>query len=273
MLKTNAKLMISLAYHTVEQVMRGLGRLIGRIPPGRCIVLYYHSVPAGSRASFSRQMDQVLELATPIDAGFSGELEPGRTYVSITFDDALHSVRDEAFPELKARKIPFAIFVPSALLGVNPTWPMAPDCPDAQELILTAEELRELPEDLVTLGSHTRTHPRMTDLDESAAREELAGSRSELEAALDRKIDLFAFPYGAYDANLLKLCREVGYRRVFLVEPGTTQLNQADYAIRRVAVDPDDSPLRFRLKVLGAYSWMPTVSALKRTLLGRKQSA
>lgn len=270
-MKNRVKLMISLVYHVAEQILRSCGRLVGRTPQARCVVLYYHSVPGADRASFARQLDQLLKLATPIDAGFSGDLEPGRTYVVLTFDDALHSVADEAYPELKERSIPFTIFVPSALLGVHPSWPMAPDCPDAKELILTAEELLTLPEDLVTLGSHSRTHPRMTDLDETEARKELEGSRSELETALGRKIDLFAFPYGAYDSRILALCREVGYRRVFLVEPGTTRFAENEYAIRRVAVAPSDGPLDFRLKVCGAYSWMPTVSALKRTLLGPRR--
>lgn len=268
-MKKRAKLFISLVYHIVGTIFRGLGRAVGYLPPARCVVLYYHSVGSEYRDRFAEQMDQLLDYATPIKAGHTGALERGRTYVVITFDDALHSVLDEAYPELKKRSIPFTIFIPSALMGSQPTWPMAADCPDAHEFIMTAEELAALPEDLVTLGSHTRVHPKMTELDEEEARSELEGSRNELEHALGRTIDLFAFPYGAHDEATLSYCRDAGYRRVFLVTPGVTQLAEEDYAIPRVAVEPSDGALDFRLKILGAYSWMPTASALKRTLMGR----
>ena len=235
-------------------------------PPGKCVVLCYHSVPIESREDFARQMDQVLELATPIAAGFTGSLEAGKSYVAITFDDALHSVADQVLPEMSARKIPFTIFAPSALQGMRPNWAIDPSSPDAAEKILTADELAALPEDLVCIGSHSRTHVQMKEIGDNQAREELEGSRTELETALGRTVDLFAFPFGAHCEHSVDLCPQAGYRRVFVTDPGRTRFAEEDYIIRRVLISPADSPLELRLKVNGAYSWMRYASAVKRMI-------
>jgi peptidoglycan/xylan/chitin deacetylase (PgdA/CDA1 family) len=143
---------------------------------------------------------------------------------------------------------------------------MDPGCPDLAEVVMTAEELVELPENLAEIGSHTRTHPRLTELSDAAARAELEGSREDLERELGRRVEVFAFPYGDHDERIVGLCKEAGYRRVFDIDPGVTALLPQEYVIPRVPVSAADSILEFRLKLLGAYSWMSRVSALKRRI-------
>lgn len=268
--KRRTKLLISLVFGFLVQSVRGVARLFGQVQPGHCVVLCYHSIPIESRAKFASQMDQLLELATPISAGHAEPLKAGKSYVAVTFDDALHSVMDQVLPEMSARNIPFTVFAPSALLGQQPNWPIDPSSPDAAERILTSEELAALPEDLVCIGSHSRTHPQMLELTDDEAREELEGSRKELEAMLDRTIDLFAFPYGAHSERRIELCRKAGYRRVFLIDPGRTRFAEDDYIINRVSITMGDGPLEFRLKLQGAYSWVRFASEIKRRIFGRR---
>ena len=83
---------------------------------------------------------------------------------------------------------------------------------------------------------------------------------------MSREIRLFSFPYGAENDRLVDLCREAGYERVFTILPRLALLDPQEYVTGRVVVDPTDWPLEFRLKLLGAYRWLPRAFAWKRKL-------
>ena len=111
-----------------------------------------------------------------------------------------------------------------------------------------------------------------TELPDAAVRIELVGSRNDLERALRRQVDLLAFPYGDHDKRIVELCKEAGYTRVFHIEPGVTLVGPDEYVVPRVSVSASDSVFEFRLKLLGAYSWMPWASAVKRWISRAKSS-
>jgi hypothetical protein len=62
------------------------------------------------------------------------------------------------------------------------------------------------------------------------------------------------------------LCREAGYQRVFSIEPTMTVSNSPEYVTGRVIADPTDWDCEFRLKVLGAYRWLPMVCRMNRKI-------
>jgi hypothetical protein len=107
----------------------------------------------------------------------------------------------------------------------------------------------------------------LTTLDEEGARQELYQSRMKLEALLNRQVTLFSFPFGDFNLKLIQWCREAGYKRVFTGLPIAALHEPASFAMGRVPVNPSDSLLEFRLKVLGAYRWLPYAFVLKRRIL------
>jgi len=139
--------------------------------------------------------------------------------------------------------------------------------PDRQECVATADMLRALDPGRVRLGAHSRTHPHLAKIPEQQAREEIAGSRADLEGLLGRPVDLFAFPYGDFSERTSQICKEAGYRFVYSIEPGSVAANSSAILRSRVAVDPDESMVEFWLKIRSAYEWMPAASMLKRRLL------
>ena len=60
---------------------------------------------------------------------------------------------------------------------------------------------------------------------------------------------------------------EAGYRRVFLSDPLWCAWEPEMIAIGRIDVTPRDWPLQYRLKVCGAYQWLPLAIAAKRRVL------
>jgi peptidoglycan/xylan/chitin deacetylase (PgdA/CDA1 family) len=225
------------------------------------VILYYHVVAPEHRARLAAQMDALLRWAKPVRADIAGPVDTSVRHVAVTFDDASETVAANAFPELQERGIPCTIFAISGLLGQLVRWDKYSD------RIMSADELRSLDSDLVTIGSHTVSHPMLTSLSESAARLELRKSRAQLERLLQRKVTLFSFPFGAFNNKLVEFCREAGYERVFSTLPLSAFQRPAQFICGRVRVDPTDWPLEFHLKLVGAYRWRPWAIAMKHKLV------
>jgi peptidoglycan/xylan/chitin deacetylase (PgdA/CDA1 family) len=240
---------------------------VGRRPSPKFTILYYHAVPAKYREVFSNQMDILRRWAHAVPASYRGQLAPDKTHVAITFDDAFLSVAENALPELAKRSLHATIFVPAGLLGCHPNWSMEDNEADKEEIVMTAEELRKLPEGLVTLGAHSITHPRLARISKDNARLEIEGSRNQLQNLTGKDIELFAFPYGDYDSIVVDLCKEAGYDHVYSIEPQMIDASGSDILRGRTKVELSDSELEFFLKLHGAYCWMPLASSIKRRLV------
>ncbi|MBI4638167.1 MAG: polysaccharide deacetylase family protein [Candidatus Rokubacteria bacterium] len=77
---------------------------------------------------------------------------------------------------------------------------------------LAWEMLAEMRRAGITVGSHTRTHPVLTRETQPRVSAEIAGSRSALQARLGTPIDHFAYPDGAFDAEIVEAVAAAGYR-------------------------------------------------------------
>jgi peptidoglycan/xylan/chitin deacetylase (PgdA/CDA1 family) len=242
-------------------------RIIGKRPHSRCIVLAYHSVYTRQRDNFAKQMDTLLRLSKPIRADVPVLPATGGNFTAVTFDDGLENIIDNALPELKKREIPATLFIVTDALGKNPSWEYFGGDDPTKERAMTEEQLRRLPSDLVTIGSHTMSHPVLPKVGKNSLKEELTGSRAQLGKILGQDIRLFSFPYGAFDQSVVAACREAGYQRVFTALPVRAFSEQNEFVSGRVGVTPDDWDLEFRLKLTGAYRWLPMAFGLKRKIL------
>jgi peptidoglycan/xylan/chitin deacetylase (PgdA/CDA1 family) len=257
------KLLISLGLFGLDSVSRRVRLLAGKKCRPDCVILYYHSVRPEQRQRFAQQMDLLLQLTRPVRLDVDLPLDPGSRYSGVSFDDGFVNVLENALPELVKRNIPATIFVAAKGLGAVPNyWPPSA-CYERTQRVLTEEELRRLPENLITIGSHTVTHPFLPSLEQEEARRELYESRIGLERLLKRKVTLFSFPFGGFNGHLVQWAREAGYDRVFTTLPKIAFATAGEFAIGRVPVEPSDRPLEFRLKLLGAYRWLPYAFAVK----------
>jgi peptidoglycan/xylan/chitin deacetylase (PgdA/CDA1 family) len=249
-------LAISLVVRCVDFGVRTASRLLGRTPPPCCAVLYYHEIEPDQRGKFARQMDEIVRLTQVIRADQRWRLEPGRYYSAITFDDGFVSVLENALPEMEARGIPATLFIPTGYLGKRPEWIRDPAFPGYHQKVMSADQLAGFKDHpLFSLESHSCSHPDFLKLDEDQARSEFRESKTHLERILGKKVTQFSFPYGAHDSRLVELALEAGYERVFTVEPRAAFADADEAATGRVAANPGDWPIEFRLKLLGAYRW------------------
>ena len=241
------------------------------------LVLEYHAVSETWPAALAVRPAQLREQlewlvargytgATFSDAVASGPSE--RTLV-VTFDDAYLSVFELARPILASLGLPGTVFVVTdfADSGRPLNWPRSKNWRGGayeHELRgMTWPHLGELAESGWEIGSHTRTHPRLTQLPDDALARELRESREACERALGRPCSSLAYPFGDFDARVAARAGEAGYRAA-----ATERLGPPD-PLRwpRVGIYRADSLARFRLKV------SPTVRRLRRVAGGVPASA
>jgi peptidoglycan/xylan/chitin deacetylase (PgdA/CDA1 family) len=266
LLKRCLKVVISLLYYIfILGSSEAIAAISGK-PCRRLIVLLYHGITAPQREVFSRQMDMLLQAGCPVS--LDRQVFPGkpRNLFAVTFDDGHANLITNALPTLAARGIPATIFLVSGNLGRPPGWDMCQEWPYRNEALVTAPELCSLAGPLVTVGSHTVSHPDLASLPEDKARWELAESKRVLEAILGRPVVLFAFPYGSYTARLAELARQEGYRQAFTTEPQTALPDRPQYLVGRLEGGLDDWKLEFGLKIRGGYDWGNALPRLRKDL-------
>ena len=93
------------------------------------------------------------------------------------------------------------------------------------DLMLTTPQLRKLGSTPnITIGAHTRRHPILACTPSGEAEVEIGGSRNDLEALLQRGVDLFAYPNGRpdkdYRAEHVEMVRRAGFRNAVSTAQG-----------------------------------------------------
>lgn len=124
----------------------------------------------------------------------------------ITFDDAHQSQFHCALPLLSATQTTAQFFVPTARVGHD-------------RQTATWSQLQELARLGHRIGSHSHTHPLLTQCTPAALRQELELSKKLLEDRLGISIDAISLPGGRGSRRVLNACAEAGYLRVYTSSP------------------------------------------------------
>ncbi len=121
--------------------------------------------------------------------------------VALTFDDGYSSVFEQALPLLRKYGFVATAFVVSGCLGTAGQWdPRGRRIPNVD--LMGPEEIRELAGAGWEIGSHSKTHARLTQLDDDALAREIDGSRISLQEITGRPVRCFAYPYGSQNARV-----------------------------------------------------------------------
>lgn len=250
-----------------NKIISYLSFVITRRKLSTLVVLTYHSVTTQQTKNFADQMNILLKIGKPVCLEKPISEYDKTNYLAVTFDDGYQSVIHNALPILKQNRIPATIFIPSNAFGKQPPWIRDSAHPFARETVLTEEQLKTLPDDLITIGSHTDSHCRLSNIDTFTFKKEINDSKRKLESLLGREISLISVPYGQFDKKHTKLFKEAGYQRVFLNIPTFPATNTDLFVMGRISVEPDDWTLEYRLKLKGAYQWLPFAIRMKNKLL------
>lgn len=203
-----------------------------------------------------------LGLGEAVRCWREGQQPPKKSFV-LTFDDGYLNMYTDMWPILDRFGFTATIFLVAGRAGRQSDW-TGQDGPYSAPLLSWAQA-REMLGAGFTFGSHTLNHPRLTQLDDEQARQELEQSRKILEDNLGTKIDLLAYPYGNTDLRIQRLTSESGYTAACGIDRGAWGL----FNLWRVGCLRTDSELYFRLKTDGwqyRRTWLREQSLLGRPL-------
>ncbi|WP_261300809.1 polysaccharide deacetylase family protein [Paenibacillus andongensis] len=202
-------------------------------------VLNYHSIgvePGNTYVlhpdMFARQMDFLAaHHFTPLTLGdFARILEkkqpsPERP-VLLTFDDGYANNAEVALPILQRHGFPATLFLSPGFIG--------------QPGYLNWPQVKELSAAGWDIVPHGMTHPHLPQLSIEQQREEITESRRRIEQALGKSADVFAYPFGEYNEDTLKILKKAGFRYAFTTKDGNASSNQSPYEQNRIVVHGED---------------------------------
>jgi peptidoglycan/xylan/chitin deacetylase (PgdA/CDA1 family) len=216
-------------------------------------ILFYHRI-AGDNPnawtmrpkSFAAQVDWLRERFDLISLAAAQErIASGQNRwpaASITFDDGYADNRRGAIPLLLKYRIPFTYFVSTNHVLRGESFPH--DVKAGRPLAVnTLAHLGELVAAGAEIGAHTRNH---ADLGSIASveqlRNEIVGSKHELEDALGVAVRYFAFPYGQH-ANMsgaaFRIAYEAGFSGVCSAYGGYNFPGDDPFHLRRFHADEE----------------------------------
>jgi peptidoglycan/xylan/chitin deacetylase (PgdA/CDA1 family) len=234
--------------NTLRRVLLPMAQLVGRVRERRwrgVRFLCYHSVGtpedvprleartlAMSIAAFSGHLElmrttgyQVVSMARALELAASGAATG--QYVCFTFDDGRIDNFTIVWPLLRDAGYTAHFFVSSALVGSSVR------CNGTDDRYMDADALRTIASEGGSIGSHARHHDDLTLVDDDRLRDELHGSRRELEDITGLPITTLAYPYASYDRRVVTATRAAGYSYAFGISTGAVASLAEPLAIPR----------------------------------------
>jgi peptidoglycan/xylan/chitin deacetylase (PgdA/CDA1 family) len=139
----------------------------------------------------------------------------------ITFDDGYRDILWNAMPVLSRLHIPATAYVITSRIS------------GSDISFLTWDELRQLEQHQVAIGSHTVHHSELPLLSDGRALYELRASRRALEEQLHHPVQWFSYPAGRFTAHAALLVRSAGYALAVTTRPGTVQQGTEPLTLHR----------------------------------------
>jgi len=219
------------------------------------VALMYHSItPGGSKPdsqwsvsldSFKRHLDVIEEFNWNTDSlnAYGAKTSLSKKTVVITFDDG-YADNYQAFEELVRRRMTATWYIVCDDIGNRASWKDSGHKP-----ILSVTQLAEMAAQGMTVGSHGLSHKRLNTLDSKTVQAELGESKAKLETILQKSITSLAYPYGAYNDEVVATAKSVGYKSGVSTHCGFGLVNNNPLLIRRVAIMADDTPSSFARKL------------------------
>lgn len=151
-----------------------------------------------------RENFEILTLGEVARRIAAGRSLPEKCAV-LTIDDGYSSFWDHAWPILKEYGFPATLFVSTQAVGKHG--------------YMNWDQLRQLAENGIEIGNHTVTHPYLVNhrpgesetFRRKRVRQEIQGAQKVFVKRLGKAPELFAYPFGEYDPEILNEVRAAGF--------------------------------------------------------------
>jgi len=161
--------------------------------------------------------------------------------LAITFDDGFEDNYTNAFSILKKYNFKATIYlVPN----------MEQNSWEGTKKLLKNEQILEMQQSsLIEFGSHTLSHANLLTINNSLLVNELQKSKDEIEKITLKECKAFAYPYGKFNENTIKVVKDAGYTSAVTVKRGFYEANDDKFTIKRIGILGTESFFDFYLKI------------------------
>lgn len=170
----------------------------------------------------------------------------------ITFDDGYENLITNAFPILKKLEFSATCFVVTNMLNKYNVWDE--NRSDYKKMkLMNIDQIYEWVSNGFEIGSHTKDHLNLTSLDINKKKEQIIDSKNFINQSLGIKITSFAYPFGSFDDETIKIVQE-NYEYAVTTRPSKYNPNKFDdMKLPRISINKKTSIFKFLLKILTNY--------------------
>lgn len=141
---------------------------------------------------------------------FDGKKTLPQKPILLTFDDGYRDFYTDVYPILKKYNVKATQYVIAGFM-------------DRQNHLLTSQ-LKEIANDgLVEIGAHTVNHLWLKGLASKVVNDEVFQSKEILEKIINKPVTSFAYPFGAFDLQAIKVVEAAGFTTSTSTIPGIDQ--------------------------------------------------
>ena len=246
-------------------------------------LLFHDMDAADAKRNFGylKRHYNIIGLNDYLDAVNDGKRLPNKAVV-ITFDDG-HASNYTLLPVIKRMQIPITIFLCSSIVGthrhfwfrhnteIKPQIEALKKIPNGRRLetlrqygfsqeqeygdtqALSKKQIEEMIP-WVNFQSHTCFHPILPQCNDTAAEEEIIGSRRQLEEVFGLTVNALSYPNGDYSTRDISLTQAAGYECGITVDSGYNNLKSNLFRLKRFSVNDAKSTTELMVKASGCYA-------------------
>jgi peptidoglycan/xylan/chitin deacetylase (PgdA/CDA1 family) len=209
-----------LTYHRVHKFLTEYTKSIPdeTVEPG---------VFAAEMAALAREGYHTVSQAQLFHALFDGAGLPSKP-VMITVDDGYVDDVQSILPVLLRHRMVATFYVITGRYH--------------EQGFLNETQVRRLDAAGMDIGAHTRTHVPLNAVPAAEVRDQVEGSRRDLQRVLGHFVYFFAYPYGAFDPAVVAEVRKAGFVLAVTTKGGTTESSGAPLTMPRIHVGRSQTP-------------------------------
>jgi len=202
-----------------------------------------------SPENFERQIEFLLKKG--FKPAHPEEYMKNPSSLLIAFDDGYADNLWYALPVLKRLNIVPIIFLTVNYIGTDIIFSRYSD--KEKDRFLNWDEVKKMSESGVIFGSHSLSHPHLTQLNEKKLIEEVSLSKKIIEEKTGKEVLYFCYPYGDFNEKVIEKVKESGYKSAFVTPPRGKKVKETDYTLIRTGIYGHNNFLMFRIKIWKDY--------------------
>jgi len=230
---------------------------------GATPILTYHSVGANSMsvvpAAFRAQLSWLKRhgyYCTSVTEWLASQKDTRESQkcVVLTFDDGFGSMWENVLPVLREFGFRATFFVVPSYAGqtlwgdpVTKRWSTENGLGRIPFPMMNWNQIAQLSDAGMEIGSHTLTHPNLNELGEEDARKEIRNSKTCIEEKLGAPVHGFCYPRGRFTEALTRFVEDAGYDYACTTQSGHAVPGLNPFLLPRIPGPALVSDLVFRL--------------------------